>query len=61
MTDHKFKIGQKVTLSADQFDPVRTKRYEVVRLLPAERWINHYRLRSTWDGHERVAMETELI
>lgn len=34
--------------------------FEVVRILPAERGINQYRLKSTQDGHERVAMEYEL-
>ena len=60
MKDHKFKIGQKVTLGTDKFDPDRRTRFEVVRLLPAEHWVNHYRLKSEWDGHERVAKETEL-
>jgi hypothetical protein len=38
----------------------RNARFEIVRLLPAERGINHYRLKSLIDGHERVAMEAEL-
>ena len=60
MKDHKFKVGQKVTLGADLYDPSRQTHFEVVRLLPAERWINQYRLKSVGDGHERVAMETDL-
>ena len=60
MKDHKFKIGQRVTLGAEPFDPGRQTRFEVVRLLPTEHWINRYRIKSLWDGHERVAMENEL-
>jgi hypothetical protein len=60
---HKFKLGQTVRYApsvpgvgaAD-----RTARFKVVRLLPAERGICHYRLKSLIDGHERVAMEGEL-
>ena len=60
MKDHRFKVGDKVTLGADEFAPGRETSFEIVRLLPAERWINQYRLKSISDGHERVARETEL-
>jgi hypothetical protein len=34
--------------------------YEIVRLLPAERLGNQYRVRSVADGHERVVPEMQL-
>jgi len=60
MRDHKFTTGQKVTLGLDPYDPKRPTDFEVVRQLPRERGINHYRLRSLGDGHERVVTEAEL-
>lgn len=57
---HKFKAGQKVTFTPSQYRLNGRAVFEVVRVLPAERGINQYRLKSTQDGHERVAMEYEL-
>ena len=60
MKQHKFKIGQEVTLVAYQFDPKRHTRFEVIRVMPTEHWVHQYRLKSVLDGHERVATESEL-
>ncbi len=58
---HKFRTGQKVTLASSRSGPSdRPGTFEVVRLLPEEHGINHYRLKSIVDGHERVATEGEL-
>ncbi len=58
---HKFKTRQTVTyVPAAPGGADRNVKFEVVRLLPSERGINHYRLRSILDGHERVAVESEL-
>ena len=60
MTAHKFKAGQSVTLIASRLRAMPKGRFRVVRLLPAERGINQYRIQSTIDGHERVVMEGEI-
>lgn len=60
---HKFKTGQTVRYAPSGFGVAvsdRGARFEIIRLLPSERGINHYRLKSLLDGHERVAMEGEL-
>ncbi|HUZ72169.1 MAG TPA: hypothetical protein VMU87_04230 [Stellaceae bacterium] len=58
---HKFKTRQTVTyFPAGPGGADRNVKFEIVRLLPSERGINQYRLRSILDGHERVAMESEL-
>jgi len=60
---HKFKPGQTVRYASGVGGTSaagRNARFEIVRLLPAERGIYHYRLKSLIDGHERVAMEGEL-
>jgi len=59
--NHKFKTGQMVIYSASRPGGSNgNARFEIVRLLPAEHGINYYRLKSVLDGHERVAMESEL-
>jgi hypothetical protein len=59
---HKFKAKQMVTYTpAGAGGADRNAKFEIVRLLPAERGINQYRLKSILDGHERVALESELI
>lgn len=59
MAAHKFKVGQLVTLQSKRHG-VFAERFEVVRLLPAEKGVFQYRIRSTRDGHERVVIESEL-
>jgi len=58
---HKFRTGQMVTLLPNRYGSDRNGSFEVTRLLPEERGVNHYRLKSAADGHERVAGEDELI
>jgi hypothetical protein len=58
---HKFKANQTVTYSPTGFGGShRNVKFEIVRLLPEEHGINQYRIKSVLDGHERVAMESEL-
>jgi hypothetical protein len=40
---------------------MRIGEFEVVRLMPSERGINQYRIRSLVDGHEWMVTEGELI
>jgi hypothetical protein len=57
---HKFKVGQVVTLHSKRHG-VWAERFEVVKLLPHESGDFQYRIKSTEDGHERVAFECELV
>ena len=58
---HKFKVGQSVQLvnNEQRLKPLGT--FEVVRVMPTEHGHKQYRIRSLLDGHERVAMEGELV
>ena len=60
MKRHKFKIGQRVTMLPSRFSVNREGAFQIVRLLPVEQGINHYRIKSVSDGHERVVTESEL-
>jgi hypothetical protein len=55
---HKFHTGQTVTLASNR---ANQQQFKVVKLLPEEHGLNHYRLKSVIDGHERIATEDELI
>jgi hypothetical protein len=59
MASHKFKVGQLVILHS-KWHGVWAESFEVVRLLPQESGDFQYRVKSTRDGHERVAFEREL-
>lgn len=58
---HKYRMGQIVTLVPNRYGANRLCRFNVAGLLPQEHGINHYRLKSVTDGHERIATEDELI
>jgi len=60
MKQHKFKTGQTVTIITDRASATPKGRFAIVRLLPTERGIHQYRIKSVFDGHERVVMESEL-
>ena len=57
---HRFRTGQKVTLTQSRFGSDRQGTFEIVRLMPEEHGIHQYRLKSTVDGRERMATEDEL-
>jgi hypothetical protein len=57
---HKFTPGQEVTLAPSRYGAARLLRFRILRLLPTENGVNQYRLKAVVDGHERVAMESEL-
>lgn len=58
---HKYHAGETVTLVPTRYGSNRHGRFEVMRLLPEEQGMKHYRLKSVTDGHERVAREDELV
>jgi hypothetical protein len=60
MKDRKYRSGQTVTMTPNRARATPKDRFEIVRLLPLEHGNYQYRIRSVADGHERVALETEL-
>ncbi|HZS82247.1 MAG TPA: hypothetical protein VFA50_05220 [Stellaceae bacterium] len=60
MPDHKFKAGQTVRILPSRYITGAQGSFKIIRLLPAERGMNQYRIKSSVDGHERVVMEHEL-
>lgn len=58
---HKFPVGEAVTLLPSNYGTNRRGRFAVTSLLPQDHGINQYRLKSAADGHERIANENELI
>jgi hypothetical protein len=59
---HKFTVGQLV-----HFHPDRAERttappglYEVTKQLPHDGHEYEYRIKSQYEGHERIAMESQL-
>jgi len=60
MVDQKFRVNQIVDFVATKFHLKPLGRFKIVRALPVEHGIRHYRIQSVQDGHERVAVESEL-
>ncbi len=61
MAAHKFKTGQRVTVASNNRDgELRGGTFTIVRLLPEERGVWQYRIKSITDGHERVVLENDL-
>jgi hypothetical protein len=60
MADPKFSLNQIVDFVAWDFRLTPLGQFEIVRLLPVEHGIRRYRIKSLKDGHERVAIESEL-
>jgi hypothetical protein len=58
--DQKYRIDQLVDLIAPGFRLTSLGQFKVVRILPVEHGIRRYRIQSVKDGHERVAIESEL-
>lgn len=63
MTTHRYRVGQTVSyvrVSKSLRPGMPVGDFAVVALLPDLRGENQYRLRSAVDGHERVAVESEI-
>jgi hypothetical protein len=64
MADHKFAVGQIVSVSLDRQDRQQfgadQRRFTIVRLLPEAANVLQYRVKSQRDGHERVVREDQL-
>jgi len=57
---HKFKLGQSVEFVASDLRPKPLGLFKIVRVMPSERGIQQYRIKSVMDGHERMVMESDL-
>jgi hypothetical protein len=60
MQAHKFKLGQSVEFTVSDLRPKPVGSFKVVRVMPSERGIRQYRVKSAMDGHERMVMESDL-
>ena len=60
MTVHRFKAGQQVTVAAHRPSGVAGGTFKIIRVLPEERGVWQYRVKSVADGHERVVLESDL-
>jgi hypothetical protein len=61
MPAHRFMIGQTVVVPwSGPEGPLPLGPYVIVRLLPLEDGVPHYRVRSSADGHERALLENQI-
>jgi hypothetical protein len=61
MVNHKFRVGQKVTLAASVLKrSAATGAYVITKQLPERGGELEYRIKSVSEPHERVARESEL-
>jgi hypothetical protein len=56
----KFKLGQSVEIVASDLRLRPLGAFKIVRVMPSERGIQQYRIKSVMDGHERMVMESDL-
>ena len=58
---HKYRVGERLRLQSTGLTSAQSGIYEVLALMPQERGAGfQYRLRSTVDSHQRVALEDAL-
>jgi len=57
---HKFKVGQRVRLSAAAIDRGAGGIYKILAQLPEERGEHQYRVQSTTSPQQRVVIESRL-
>jgi len=61
MSEHKFKVGERVVYTSALRNAAAGGSYEVVRLLPVDVVGEpHYRVKNGEETHERVVREAEL-
>lgn len=59
MAEHKFRIGQLVTVARTPFSTAAGQ-YQITKLLPHDGQSFRYRVKSRNENHERVSAEHEL-
>ncbi len=57
---HKFQVGQFVELIPRVLRQAAKGTYEITRLVPENESDPQYRIKSTYERHERVVAESEL-
>ena len=61
MADHKFRLGQRVTLAISVLQHGAARgAYTIIKRLPERGGEFDYRIKSDSESHERVARESEL-
>ena len=60
MEIHKFRLGQSVEFVGGDRRPKPLGMFKIVRVMPSERGIQQYRVKSVIDGHERMVVESDL-
>lgn len=60
MEDYRFQAGQTVAVVPSRGQETPKGIFKVLRRLPEDRGIRHYRIQSLTDGHERVVTEGEI-
>ncbi len=60
MTIHKFKIGETVFLRPSRDHNLTRGAHVVIRKLPEHAGEHEYRVRSSYEQHERVVRESQL-
>jgi hypothetical protein len=61
MSAHKFFVGQIVLVAYGKYPELQKgERFRVARLLPLEGLAPQYRIRSEFDGHERIVREGQF-
>jgi hypothetical protein len=59
---YKYVVGQTVLVAYGKYPEVQKgERFRVARLLPLEGLAPQYRIKSEFDGHERIVREGHLI
>ena len=65
MDPHKYRVGQTVRFNKNTggiaHGVAPTGVFRVVSLMPDTQGRNQYRVESTSDGHQRVAVESEIV
>jgi hypothetical protein len=61
MSEHRYRVGQRVRLSLGIFHPDKSLACEIVQLLPYEGVCFQYRVKNSDEAFDRVANEHDLI
>ena len=60
MASHKYEAGRIVQFVPNELRLSPLGQFEIVWVLPIEHGVAQYRIKSLKDGHQRVAMESDL-
>ena len=61
MAAPKYRVGQSVAVVGNApGQPKPPGSFKIVRIMPAERGVQQYRIKSDLDGHERMVIEADI-